>query len=157
MSFNHIEIIARELGIAEKQVENTVVLLDSGATIPFIARYRKEATGCLDEVQIMQIRDRYEQLKEIDKRRTSIIESLKEQEKLTSELEQHLNAATSLPNLKTFIFLIALNVKHALQWLLLKDLNHLQSLSCCKEMTEIHAKATEFIDEEKGVITKMKP
>ncbi len=100
MSFNHIEIIARELGIAEKQVENTVALLDSGATIPFIARYRKEATGCLDEVQIMQIRDRYEQLKEIDKRRTSIIESLKEQEKLTSELEQHLNAATSLSELE---------------------------------------------------------
>ena len=82
MPLNHIELISKELGVTLKQVENTVALLNNGATIPFIARYRKEATGCLDEVQIAYIRDRYAQLVEIDKRRAAIIESLKEQEKL---------------------------------------------------------------------------
>ena len=78
---NHSEIISQELGITLKQVENTIQLLTSGATVPFIARYRKEATGCLDEVQIISIRDRYNQLVELDKRRESIINSIQEQNK----------------------------------------------------------------------------
>ena len=75
--------IAGELNIAVHQVENTVGLLNEGATVPFIARYRKEATGSLDEIQIAAIRDRMEKLKELDKRREAIINSIDEQGKLT--------------------------------------------------------------------------
>lgn len=75
------DIIAKELNVKVKQVENTIELLDDGATVPFISRYRKERTGGLDEVFITQIRDRIEQLIELDKRRDAILKSLKELEK----------------------------------------------------------------------------
>ena len=79
--------IASEQNIALKKVEAVVALLEEDATIPFIARYRKEATGSLDEVQIASIRDRLEQLKELEKRRESILKSMLEMEKLTDELK----------------------------------------------------------------------
>lgn len=88
--------IAAELGLKEHQVKNTLELLASGGTIPFISRYRKEATGTLDEVQIAAIRDSMERLQELDKRREAIFKSLKEQELLTSELQKQLEAAESL-------------------------------------------------------------
>jgi uncharacterized protein len=71
--------IAQELGIAYQQVNTTIQLLDDGATIPFIARYRKEMTGSLDEVQIAAIRDRINQLKELEKRKEAILKSIEEQ------------------------------------------------------------------------------
>jgi len=85
---NHAEKISKGLGLQQQQVENTIYLLDNGATVPFIARYRKELTGSLDEVQISDIRDMNHQLIELDKRRTTILESVREQEKLTPELEK---------------------------------------------------------------------
>lgn len=88
--------IAAELGLKEHQVKNTLELLASGGTIPFLSRYRKEATGSLDEVQIAAIRDSMERLQELDKRREAIFKSLKEQELLTSELQKQLEAAESL-------------------------------------------------------------
>ncbi len=88
--------IAGELGIRQQQVKNTLDLLASGGTIPFISRYRKEATGSLDEVQIAAVRDHMERLQEVDKRREAIIKSLKEQEVLTSELQKQLEAAETL-------------------------------------------------------------
>ena len=83
MSEGHILKIANELDLKSFQVEATSRLLDDGATIPFIARYRKEATGLLDEVQITNIRDRFSQLRELDKRRESILKSLEERELLS--------------------------------------------------------------------------
>src|SRR5690606_41498006 len=71
----------------------TTLVRSEGATVPFIARYRKEVTGSLDEVFIAAIRDRVEQLRELDKRRESILKSLKDQEKLTPELEEKVLAA----------------------------------------------------------------
>ena len=82
----HDKTIAKELSITVKQVTATVELLDDGATVPFLARYRKEMTGGLDEVVITTIRDRVAQLRELDKRRTAILSSLEEQGKLTDEL-----------------------------------------------------------------------
>ena len=96
----YIELIAKELGVTDVQTENTIVLLENGATIPFISRYRKELTGSLDEVQVAQIRNRLEQLKELDKRRDSILASVKEQEKLTPELEKQINNALTLSELE---------------------------------------------------------
>ena len=94
LSYN--KIIASELGVREQQVEATVGLLDEGATIPFISRYRKEVTGTLDEVQVATIRDRITQLRELDKRREAILKSLEEMGKLSDELKEKINAADSL-------------------------------------------------------------
>jgi len=96
----HDRTIALELGIAIKQVTATVELLDDGATVPFLARYRKERTGGLDEVVIMSIRDRVAQLRELDKRRAVIVASLEEQGKLTDILQGQVQAATSVTELE---------------------------------------------------------
>lgn len=92
----HNEKIAKELGISEGRVRATAALLADGATVPFIARYRKEATGSLDEVAIGAIRDRLEQLEELDKRRAAILRSLEERELLTEDLKEEIEAAETL-------------------------------------------------------------
>ena len=84
-------LIATELHLNEHAVENTLKLLDEGCTIPFISRYRKERTGGLDEVQIAAISNRAEQLKELAKRKETIIKTISEQQKLTSELQQRID------------------------------------------------------------------
>jgi uncharacterized protein len=94
------ERIAPLLAQSPKAVSAVLDLLDSGATIPFIARYRKEATGQLDEVQIAQIRDTGQKILELDKRRLAIIKSIEDQGKLTSALQQKINAAESLTELE---------------------------------------------------------
>ena len=92
----HIMKIALELSVNPPHVEATVILLDDGATIPFIARYRKEATGSLDEIVITGIRDRLNQLRELDARRDSIMKSLDERELLTDELKDQIMQAETL-------------------------------------------------------------
>mgnify|MGYP001501880907 CR=1 FL=1 len=92
--------ISQDLNLTEASVGSVIKLLDEGCTIPFIARYRKEATGSLDEVAIAAIRDMVLKLQELDKRRVSIIQSLKERELLTSELEEKLNACETLSELE---------------------------------------------------------
>ena len=86
MSTTYNSIISTELSIQSSQVQATIELLDGGATVPFISRYRKEATGSLDEVAVAAIRDRVEQLRELDKRKAAILKSIEEQGKLTDEL-----------------------------------------------------------------------
>ena len=100
MKEQHILIISKELGLREQQVRNTLELLADGATIPFISRYRKEATGSLDEVQVAAIKSRYERLLEMDKRRETILHSIEEQGKLTAELRQQIEAAESMTELE---------------------------------------------------------
>ena len=92
--------IAQSLSIPLRRVEATLELLESGATIPFIARYRKEATGELDEVQIADIQDTWKKYQELDKRREVILQSLAEQGKLTPELRRAVVAALSLTELE---------------------------------------------------------
>jgi len=92
--------IASALGIQENQVRKTIELLDESGTIPFISRYRKEATGSLDEVQVGQIRDLRDQYVELEKRREAILKSLKELEKLTPELEKAVRSAETLAKLE---------------------------------------------------------
>src|SRR4051812_28444764 len=92
----HLQKIAKEYALPLAGVKATVELLDEGATMPFISRYRKEATGSLDEVAIANIRDRILQLRELDKRRESILNSIKDQGKLTPELEKVISAAENL-------------------------------------------------------------
>ncbi len=96
----HLVQITSELGLQPRQVAATAVLLEEGATVPFIARYRKERTGELDEVKITAIRDRLEQLEALDKRRESIISSLEERKLLTEELRAKVDGALSLTSLE---------------------------------------------------------
>jgi protein Tex len=96
MTTQHITIIAQELSITEKQVLACAELLDEGATVPFISRYRKEATGSLDEVAVAAVRDRLAQLRELDKRREAILKSLEETGKLTEELKEKVLSAQTL-------------------------------------------------------------
>ena len=84
-------LIAQRLNLSEKNVANTLALLDEGCTIPFIARYRKERTGGLDEVQITAISEQYDRLKETDKRKATIIKTIGEQDKLTPELQKRID------------------------------------------------------------------
>lgn len=87
---NYQLLISTALNIAERQVESTLNLLNEGATIPFISRYRKEMTGGLDEVQIGNIKERYDKLCEITKRKETIINTIEEQNKLTPELKKRI-------------------------------------------------------------------
>lgn len=97
---HHSKIIAAELAVAEKQVIATIELLDEGATVPFISRYRKEMTGSLDEVQVAAVRDRFQQLRELDKRREAILKALAALDKLTPELESQINEATNIATIE---------------------------------------------------------
>ena len=96
----HILKITQELKLQVRQVAATAVLLEEGATVPFIARYRKEKTGELDEVQITAVRDRLEQLAELDKRRDSILHSLLERSLLTDVLKAKIDASETLSALE---------------------------------------------------------
>ena len=100
MTDKHIEIISGSLSLNPEQITNTLKLLNEGATIPFISRYRKEATGSLDEVQITDIRDLQTKLIELDKRRESILKSIEEQDMLTPELKEKLMKADTLNELE---------------------------------------------------------
>jgi len=92
--------IAAELGVAVRQVSAAVELLDGGATVPFIARYRKEATGTLDDAQLRTLEERLHYLRELDERRDAIVKEITAQGKLTSELEAQLRAADSKARLE---------------------------------------------------------
>jgi uncharacterized protein len=96
MKINSQSTIAKELAIKESQVKTVEVLLEEGATIPFIARYRKEATGSLNEITITSIRDRLNQLKELDNRRETILKSLEKHGHLTDELKKAVLSAETM-------------------------------------------------------------
>ena len=93
---NYAATISKELNISVGQVSATLALLDEDCTVPFIARYRKEATGLLDEVAITNIRDLKERLAQLDKRRDAMLKSLQERQLLTDELQAKLAAATKV-------------------------------------------------------------
>ena len=90
MNSTIIEIIAHALGIRTGQVSNTIALLDEGATVPFISRYRKERTGSLDEVQVLNIKEQHEKYAELEKRKETILKTIGEQELLTPELKNRI-------------------------------------------------------------------
>jgi protein Tex len=87
---NYAPLISQALNIPARKVENTVALLEEGATIPFISRYRKEATGSLDEVQVAEIQQELKKLQELDKRRETVLKTIEDQGKLTPELRKRI-------------------------------------------------------------------
>src|SRR5438445_7506060 len=92
--------IAEELGVREQQVAAAIALLDGGATVPFIARYRKEATGTLDDAQLRTLEERLRYLRELGERRAAILASITEQGKLTGELRAQLDSADTKARLE---------------------------------------------------------
>lgn len=90
MNIDFSHIIAEELDVAAKYVANTIKLLEEGATIPFISRYRKEATGGLDEVKVHDVKLRYEALMALEKRKATILDAIEQQGKLTAELKRRI-------------------------------------------------------------------
>ncbi|WP_370645697.1 MULTISPECIES: Tex family protein [Butyricimonas] len=91
-----IAFVTRKSGFESRFVRNLLGLLDEGATIPFISRYRKEMTGSMDEVQVGQVREMYEQFKELEKRKKTVLESVEQQDKLTPELKGQIENCTEL-------------------------------------------------------------
>ena len=100
MNNPYAKTIAATLNVKDWQVENTLTLFEQGATIPFISRYRKESTGNLDETKITEIQEQHEKLKELDKRRETILNTIREQDKLTPELEEKIQQAQSMQELE---------------------------------------------------------
>ena len=90
MNKEYVSIIVRETGLRENQVENTLKLLENGATIPFISRYRKESTGGMDEVQVTEVSDALERLEALAKRKETVIGTIESQDKLTPELKERI-------------------------------------------------------------------
>ena len=84
------QLIAQAIGITEKQVSNTIQLLKEGATVPFISRYRKERTGSLDEVQVLNIKEQHDKFTELEKRKETVLKTIEEQEALTPELKERI-------------------------------------------------------------------
>ncbi len=144
-------VLALELNIASTFVRNTIKLLEEGATIPFIARYRKEMTGSMDEVVIAKIRDRLNQLKDLDARREAILKSLTEQEKLTTELESAINEASTMAELEDIYLPYKPKRKTRASIAREKGLEPLAKLILSQKYHDVEVKAGPFIDPEKGV------
>jgi len=151
MSEKNIVKIAAELKLREKQVLATAQLLNDGATVPFIARYRKEATGELDEVNIITIRDRLEQLHELDKRREAILKSLEDQGNLTDDLKLKVETAETLAILEDIY--LPYRPKRRTRGMMAKEkgLEPLANKIFGQGDIDPHAEAAAFVDSEKGV------
>jgi len=148
---SHYKKIAQELSIAEKQVSATVELLDEGATVPFISRYRKEVTGTLDEVQVTEIRDRVQQLRDLDKRREAILKSLTDMGKLTPELEKQIDEAETMVTLEDIYLPYRPKRKTRATAAREKGLQPLADLLLEQNKVDLETAAEAYIDAEKGV------
>lgn len=139
------KFISTELGITEKQVTNTLKLLEEGATIPFISRYRKEATNGLDEIQIGNIQERYGKLCEIQKRKETILNTITEQEKLTPELKKRIDETWELTVLEDIYLPFKPKRKTRAEAARQKGLEPLATLILLQHERDIEAKAESFV------------
>ncbi len=151
MSVGFAQKIGSEINVSLKQVEATIELLNEGATVPFISRYRKEKTGGLDEVQISGIRDRFAQLVELEKRREYILKSIDDQEKLTEELEKKINAAETLNELEDIYLPYKPKRKTRATVAKEKGLEPLATKLFEQSNFDVQQEAAKYIDEEKEV------
>jgi uncharacterized protein len=147
----HLILISKELIVKERQVQAAVDLLDGGATVPFIARYRKEVTGELDEVRIIMIRDRIEQLRGLDKRREAILKSLEGQGKLTDELKKAVETAQTMAKLEDIY--LPYKPKRRTRGIIAREkgLEPLAIKIMKQGNFDLFKEAEAFINEEKGV------
>ena len=148
---NYSSKIAEALNLSPRQVEKTIELLEGGATVPFIARYRKEATGSLNEVQIAAIRDMLIKCKELDKRRESIVQSIEEQGKLTAELEKQLLSAETMTELEDLYLPYKPKRKTRASMAVEKGLEPLANSIMLQQNVDIETLAAKYVNAEKGV------
>lgn len=151
MERNYAKLIADELHLKEEQVKNTLALLEGGATIPFISRYRKEATGSLNEVQIAQIKEMHTRLVELDKRRAAVLDSISEQGKLTPELKAQIEAATSLSEVEDLYLPYRPKRKTRASMAVERGLEPLAKIILKQQQQDLKNLARQFVSEVKGV------
>jgi protein Tex len=149
----HVLKIAGDLGLKANQVKATATLLDEGATMPFIARYRKEATGSLDEVAIATIRDTLERLRDLDKRRESILKTLEESGKLSDELKEKILAAESMTVLEDIYLPYRPKRRTRAAIAREKGLEPLAERVFSQDIVDVAAEALLFVNEEKSVVS----
>ena len=142
------KMIATALNIAVRQVENTLSLLNGGATIPFISRYRKEATGGLDEVQIGEIKERYDKLTEIAKRKETILKTIDEQGKLTTDLKNRIEACWDATELEDIYLPYKPKRKTRAEAARQKGLEPLATILMMQRENNLMARVRSFIKEE---------
>ncbi len=147
----HILKISEDLGLKAHQVKAAADLLDEGATIPFISRYRKEATGSLDEVAVAAIRDSLERLRELDKRREGILKGLDESGRLTEELKEKILAAQTLAILEDIYLPYRPKRRTRAAVAREKGLEPLALKLFGQDAFDLEAEALSFVNEEKGV------
>lgn len=147
----HEIIISNELSLTNRQVRTTIELLDEGATVPFISRYRKELTGSLDEVQITAIRDRIQQLRDLDKRRETILKSIEGQGKLTPELEQQIKSVDTMTALEDIYLPYKPKRKTRASVAREKGLQPLADLLLAQDSEDVDQLAEPYINAELGV------
>src|ERR1700730_16991961 len=143
--------IAQELGVREQQVEATVELLDGGATVPFVARYRKEVTGALDDAQLRTLEERLTYLRELEERRTAVLNSIREQGKLDAALEAAILAADTKGRLEDIY--APYKPKRRTKAEIAKEagLEPLSEMLLTQSQNDPQAVAAAFVDAEKGV------
>jgi uncharacterized protein len=153
MVSNYIDILSKEMNVAAWQVQKTITLLDEGATVPFISRYRKEMTGTLDEVQVAQVRDRVAQIRELDKRRDAIVASIEEQGKMTTDLQKQIDQAVVMSELEDIYLPYRPKRKTRATMAIDKGLEPLAKILMVQNNIKVAEKAVAFINKSKGVET----
>jgi protein Tex len=148
MNQKHLQIISDTLGIKANQIENTVKLLDEGATIPFISRYRKEVTGSLDEVQVGDIKTQYQKLQELEKRREAILKSIEEQGKMTDELKGRITKTYNLTELEDIYLPYKQKRKTRASMAREKGLEPLANELFTQKHKDVEALAAKFLNEQ---------
>jgi len=146
-----ISRLAGELNLSSEQISRVLELLEAGSTIPFIARYRKELTGSLDEVILANIRDRHEQLKELETRKAAILKSIEKQEKLTPALTAAIEAAETMAELEDIYLPYKPKRKTRASIAREKGLEPLAQVLFGQYAGDIFKKANEFVNTDKGV------
>lgn len=149
-----VDQIAKELSLQFKDVQAVADLLAEGATIPFIARYRKERTGSMDELMIANVRDRIDQLRELDKRREAIISSIEKQGKLTADLMSSIVTAQTLAELEDIYLPYKPKRKTRASVAKEKGLEPLAQRIFNQERFDLDEFSRTFIDTEKGVASE---
>ena len=148
---NYSRLIATELHLNNDHVINVLALFSEGATVPFIARYRKEMTGTMNEEVIVAVQKRFQQLVALDKRREAIIESINEQEKMTPDLLKSINSAANMQDLEDIY--LPYKPKRRTKATIAKEkgLEPLASLILNQTLTNISVQAQQFVNAAKGV------
>ena len=149
----YVNLIAQQTGLKTQHIENTIEMLEEGATIPFISRYRKERTGGMDEVQVASVSDSLEKLKEIDHRKEFILQSIDGQGKLTEALKQRIEQSWDATELEDIYLPYKQKRRTRAQVAREKGLEPLATWIMMQTPAPVLQRASQFINKEKGVET----